>query len=81
MPDSHAAHVRSAVAVPASETYEPAEQVLHGVHEAALLAVLKVPDSHAAQVRSVVLEPASVTRSPAAQLVHAVHEAALLAVL
>ena len=81
MPESHAAHVRSAVAEPASVTRSPAAQLVHAVHEGALLAVLNVPASHAAHVRSAVAEPASVTRSPAAQFVHAVHEAALLAVL
>ena len=40
VPASHAAQVRSRLAVPVSETYEPAAQSVQAAHEAALLAVL-----------------------------------------
>jgi hypothetical protein len=97
VPASHDAQVRSRLAVPGSETYEPAAQSVQAAHDVApaadqvLLAQAehmaafevaeKVPASHDAQVRSRLAVPASETYEPAAQVLHGAHEAALLAVL
>jgi hypothetical protein len=61
IPLPHAAHVRSACAVPALATDCPAAQVVNAPHEAAFFVELNVPLAQARQVRLAVAEPAKVT--------------------
>jgi hypothetical protein len=46
VPDAHDVHWRSAVALPAVDTYFPAAQLDHAPQLAAFVVVLNVPESH-----------------------------------
>jgi len=68
VPGAHAAQLRFVVVDGVFETKLPAEQVLQGEHEPALVAAFQVPLLHVTQLRSVVALPAALTASPAPQL-------------
>jgi hypothetical protein len=67
-PVAQAAQARSAVAVPAVETYWPALQVVQAAQLAALVVVENCPVAQAAQVRSAVALPGDEAYWPAPQL-------------
>jgi len=78
VPEPQELHVRSVDDVPADDTYSPAAQSVHDVHEEALAVSEYVPEPQALQVRSPVAVPAVDTYSPATQSVHDVHDVALV---
>jgi hypothetical protein len=71
-PAAQLAQARSLAAVPATLTNCPRAQVLHGLHEAALLTVLKDPAAQALHARSAVAEPCLLTSCPGPHAVHGV---------
>jgi len=66
-------HERSLVALPITLTKRPGAQVLHGVHDDALLTMLKEPVAHGLHWRLVTAEPGMLTSWPAPQMVQGRH--------
>jgi hypothetical protein len=75
VPSAHSLHTASLEGLAGTLTKVPAEQMLAGVHEAALLPLLKVFASQGVHTRSTVADGVSLTKVPARHVAHGVHEA------
>ena len=80
MPAEHAAHERSLVVEPGTDSPWPAAQVFQLVHCETFVVVENVPVAQVLQLRSVVAEPLAFTYEPALHVVQLEHVVALATV-